>query len=226
MESEYARLADTIISKAKSHPKPRFLVAIAGAPGSGKTTTAKAVQQQLNDNETTVALLSMDGFHLPRATLDKLPNREEAYQRRGAPWTFDVELFLKFTRHLRAWADTVPAHETPALYAPTFDHHTKDPVENGTTIDQSASIVILEGNYLLLDKEEWREVADLVDLCIFINVDLGIAQDRLARRHVEAGIEKTLDDGYARVNGNDYLNGLEIRGNLIQPDIVLESVSE
>lgn len=51
MESEYAHLADTIILKAKSHPKPRFLVAIAGAPGSGKTTTAKTVQQQLNDNK-------------------------------------------------------------------------------------------------------------------------------------------------------------------------------
>lgn len=135
-----------------------------------------------------------------------------------------MELFLKFARHLRAWADKDPAHETPALSAPTFDHHTKDTVENDTTIDQSASIVILEGNYLLLDKEDWREVADLVDLCIFI--DLAITRNRFARRHVEAGIEKTLDDGYARVNGNDYLNGLEIHGNLIQPDIVLENISE
>lgn len=230
MEAEYTHLADRILSQAQSHSKPRFLVAIAGAPGSGKTTTAKAVQRHLNDRlarsndlNTSAALLSMDGFHLPRATLDTLTNREEAYVRRGAPWTYDIEGFLQFVRQLRLWVDTNPTHHNPVLTAPTFDHHTKDPVANGFSIQPNTSIVLLEGNYLLLDKEYWREVAPLMDLRVFLDVDLGITRNRLAMRHVEAGIEKTLDDGYRRVDRNDYLNGLEIQENLITPDVVLQS---
>lgn len=100
MENEYSRLACIIHARAQSHAKRRYLVAIAGVPGSGKTTTAEAVARNLNltAGAGTATLLSMDGFHLPRAMLDTLPNREEAYVRRGAPWTFDVARFIAFIR--------------------------------------------------------------------------------------------------------------------------------
>ncbi|KAL1848747.1 hypothetical protein Plec18167_004470 [Paecilomyces lecythidis] len=224
MEAEVAHLADTILSRARAHSKPRFLVAIAGAPGSGKTTTAKAVQRELQDRHIDTALLSMDGFHLPRAILDTLPNHEEAYTRRGAPWTFDVTGFLQFVRQLRDWADGHSPHGSAALTAPTFDHRTKDPVADGVVIPIDTQIVLLEGNYLLLNQDTWREIAPLVDLRVFIDVHLGVARDRLARRHVESGIEPSLEDGYRRVDSNDYLNGLEIQENLITPDVVVQSV--
>lgn len=121
MEAEYARLGDTILSRARAYSKPRFLVAT-GASGSGKTTTAKAVQTELQDRHIGTALLSMDGFHLPLAILDTLPNREEAYIRRGAPWTFDAAGFLHFVRQLRDWADGHSLHGSATLTAPTFDH--------------------------------------------------------------------------------------------------------
>lgn len=234
MDTEHAFLAKTILSKAQAHNNQCFLVAIAGAPGSGKTTIAKAVQQHLNTllgttetipENVPVALMSMDGFHLSRAQLDKLDNREEAYRRRGAPWTFNVEAFVDFVRLLRGWADKEPdgTYKAPILYAPTFDHQTKDPVQNGTSVHPGTSIIILEGNYLLYDKDPWREVASLVDLRVFVEVDLGVARERLARRHVEAGIEGTMDDGYARVDGNDYLNGVEVSASLVRPDVVIRS---
>ena len=154
MDREYHALAKEIQTRAATHPSERYIVAIAGIPGSGKTTTASEVIKLLNDtpkpcHSTHAALLSMDGFHLSRATLDQLPNREEAYIRRGAPWTFDAEAFLKFMQRLRSWADQPASSSSPSssssgpgasnpsttsedevLYAPTFDHHTKDPVEN------------------------------------------------------------------------------------------------
>ncbi|KAF7119066.1 hypothetical protein CNMCM5793_008709 [Aspergillus hiratsukae] len=225
MEAEYTRLAETIRQKADAHSKKRFLVAVAGIPGSGKTTTAAAVARRLNAQPSPkhTTLLSMDGFHLPRATLDLLPNREEAYIRRGAPWTFDAARFVQFIRRLRDWADSSAAE---TIYAPSFDHKAKDPIENGISITNDMEIVIIEGNYLLLDEPEWREVAALVDYRVFVESDLQEARERVARRHVLAGIEKTLEDGFRRVDSNDYLNAVTIQEKLIAPDMVIHSVTE
>ncbi|KAB8069778.1 P-loop containing nucleoside triphosphate hydrolase protein [Aspergillus leporis] len=225
MEEEYTRIADTIRHRARAHDKKRYLVAIAGVPGSGKTTTATAIAQRLTSGSSPIqtALISMDGFHLSRAALDQLPNREEAYVRRGAPWTFDAARFIAFVHHLRQWADS-SSNET--IYAPIFHHETKDPVDNGITIDSDASIILIEGNYLLLDEPEWRDVAQLVDYRVFVETDLQEARERVAKRHVQAGIEKTIEDGYRRVDSNDYLNALTIQGKLIKPDIVVRSITE
>ncbi|OJJ31611.1 hypothetical protein ASPWEDRAFT_697774 [Aspergillus wentii DTO 134E9] len=231
MEAEYTRLADLLRQNASEHPKKRFLVAIAGIPGSGKTTTASAVVNRLNsDPSSRAALLSMDGFHLSRATLDKLPNREEAYIRRGAPWTFDAPRFVTFVRQLRDWADNTPvaSPDSPkeVIYGPSFDHEAKDPVENGMEVTSDATIIILEGNYLLLDEPEWQEISTLVDYRVFVDADLQEARGRVARRHVKAGIEKTLEDGFRRVDSNDYLNGITIKLKLIAPDLVVQSLTE
>ncbi|KAF4277085.1 hypothetical protein KXW98_006354 [Aspergillus fumigatus] len=228
MEAKYTRLAETICQKANAHSKRRFLVAIAGIPGSGKTTTAVAVARLLNTQPSPkrTTLLSMDGFHLSRATLDLLPNREEAYIRRGAPWTFDAARFVQFIRRLRNWADSTPCASAETIYAPSFDHEAKDPVENGIAITDDTEIVIIEGNYLLLDEPEWREVAALVDYRVFVESDLQEARERVARRHVLAGIEKTLEDGFRRVDRNDYLNAITIQEKLITPDLVIHSVTE
>lgn len=240
MESQYTSLASTITQRASSHSKPRYLVAIAGAPGSGKTTLATAVGAQINRVRQIAAekggasesipktmVLSMDGFHLPRSALDALPDgeREQAYVRRGAPWTFDVRAFVAFMKRLREWADGgLPSGEK--LYAPTFDHATKDPVAAGVAIDGDVGIVIVEGNYILLDEPEWRDIGHLVDYRVFVDVDLQEARERLARRHVEAGIEGCLEDGFARVDKNDYLNGVMVKEKLGKVELVVKSLRE
>ncbi|KAJ5189045.1 hypothetical protein N7491_005369 [Penicillium cf. griseofulvum] len=234
MESEYQRLANAIRNQADAHPESRFLVAIAGIPGSGKTTTAEAVVQQLNQSSTSrAALLSMDGFHLSRAALDQLPDPKEAHIRRGAPWTFDVNRFVAFISRLRTWADEIPLaapysgnwSSTDVIHAPTFDHEAKDPVEDGITITPDASIIIIEGNYLLLDEPGWRELAKLVDYRVFVDSDPLEARSRLAERHLRAGIEKTLEDGYRRVDSNDFLNAISIREKLLATDMVVKSIT-
>ncbi|VVT54039.1 uncharacterized protein SAPINGB_P003876 [Magnusiomyces paraingens] len=48
------------------------------------------------------ATVTMDGYHLTRAQLDKFPNPAEAHARRGSPWTFDAQGVVDMARTLRA----------------------------------------------------------------------------------------------------------------------------
>ncbi|KAL2855710.1 P-loop containing nucleoside triphosphate hydrolase protein [Aspergillus pseudodeflectus] len=226
MEAEYARLAKVIRDLASAHHRRRYLVAIAGVPGSGKTTTAEAILRYITAGPLAMnaTLVPMDGFHLPRTTLDQLPNREEAYIRRGAPWTFDVARFVAFIRRLRTWADAELSTSSQVLHAPGFCHETKDPVEDVHIVTDETSIVILEGNYLLLDEPEWRDISQLVDYRVFVETDLQEARARLAKRHVQSGIENSLEEAFRRVDRNDYLNSIAILQKLITPDLVVRTV--
>lgn len=224
MDDQIEDLATLVHSRSKAK-QGQYLIAIAGAPGSGKTTIATSLAQKLRELNEAVVTVPMDGFHLPRSTLDAMSNREEAYIRRGAPWTFDVAATLFFVHRLSKWANST-SHATPeeCIYAPSFDHAIKDPTPNGVIIPPDASIVILEGLYLLLDEPGWSEIAPLLDLRILVTVDLMEARTRVAKRHVEAGIEPTMEDGFRRVDQNDYLNGQMIYEQSRGWDVKIESV--
>jgi pantothenate kinase len=239
MDSVYADIVSRIHSSLSSQPDCPLLVAIAGPPGSGKTTVAAKVVELLNNStskqlapngydskplstETRAISISVDGFHFPHKYLDTLPNREEAYLRRGAPWTFDVDGIIGLVRRLKDSA-RIPLSARSIIKAPSFDHARKDPVEDDIQIPPEATIVLLEGNYLLLDVDPWREISRMVDLRIFVEVDVECARARVARRHVQAGIEDTFEKGLERFDGNDALNGDLIRNNHTQCDVRVES---
>ncbi|KAL1985465.1 hypothetical protein VTN96DRAFT_7908 [Rasamsonia emersonii] len=259
MQSTYQSLAKTIRHRAAECPRQRYLVAIAGAPGSGKTTIAHEVAKRINNNDaapsdgphkhnlssdkpvsqssspspTVCISISMDGFHLPRSTLHTLPNKE-AYRRRGAPWTFDADKAVEFVWCLRKWANN---HEDggnnttePIIYAPTFSHALKDPVPDALPIPSSGAmriILLLEGNYLLLDEPPWDEIGQLVDLRVFVEADPALTRERVAQRHLQAGIESTIEDAYRRVDGNDLINGRLVNEKKVAGiDLVVTSLQE
>jgi pantothenate kinase len=105
------------------------------------------------------AFVPMDGFHLTRETLAAMPNAEEAIARRGAPFTFDPNGLLRLVESLRIPLDS----ESKSIFAPSFDHAVKDPVENDIEILPTDRIVIIEGNYLHLQDEPWNLIAGRMD---------------------------------------------------------------
>ncbi|KKO99865.1 phosphoribulokinase/uridine kinase [Trichoderma harzianum] len=150
MDQTYRSLADCILSKweekkAKAatangtkNSTPRLIVAVAGPPGSGKTTIANKVVDIINSlpsKSPKTIVVSADGFHLPLATLRKLPNASEALARRGAPWTFDGHAAVSLVRKLKTNTRTQP------VLAPTFDHAIKDPVSDGLLIEPDVDIL-------------------------------------------------------------------------------------
>ncbi|TLD39140.1 P-loop containing nucleoside triphosphate hydrolase protein [Venturia nashicola] len=202
----------------------RAIIAFAGPPGSGKSTISEEVVQRLNKRAARpfAIVLSMDGFHLPRKTLDEMPNREEAYERRGIAWTFDAPRAVSLVERLHD-----SKHDrTVVISAPNFDHAEKDPVEDAIVIPGDISLVIMEGLWLLYDQEPWNRIPSLVDDTWFVDVDAEIARHRVAKRHIQAGIESNWEGAVRRASGNDLANGEEVRRRLTTPGIVVHSVNE
>ncbi|THC90698.1 hypothetical protein EYZ11_009835 [Aspergillus tanneri] len=190
------------------------MVAVSGIPGSGKTELASTMANRINklytaenpDSPPIATVVPMDGYHFTRAQLAQMPDPVYAVARRGAAFTFDGEKFLTLVRALR---EPLTA-ETPSLYAPSFDHAVKDPVDGDIAIPAVCRVVFFEGNYLSLNKEPWNRAALLMDELWFVEVDFDTARKRLVRRHVRAGIAKDEAEADKRVTENDFVNGREI----------------
>jgi len=162
-----------------------YLIGIAGIPGSGKSTLAA----ELCSNCESSVLLPMDGYHIPRSQLDA-----EGLRRRGAPWTFD---------HVRLREDLIRLKREHCGTFPDFDHAVKDPEEGAIIITPHHRIVIVEGLYLLL--QEWN-LSPIFDLTVFVECDTDVAVERLARRHVQCGLEADFESAQRRIAENDILN--------------------
>lgn len=72
----------------------------------------------------------------------------------------------------------------------------------------------------------WSQIADYVDDIWFVDVDTDVTRRRIAQRHIQSGIEVTWENAIRRVESNDLPNGVDIRENLIKPDIVVQSVND
>ncbi|KFA52696.1 hypothetical protein S40293_08762 [Stachybotrys chartarum IBT 40293] len=226
MEATYQALAARILQKwaekrSSEGDKARLLIVLAGPPGSGKTTIANRVVERITAlaSGPSIMAISADGFHLSLAALRALPNAAEALARRGAPWTFDGAAVVALVRSLRSNQATV--------ICPTFDHAVKDPVVNGLAVEPEVQVCLLEGNYLLCDEAPWGDVARSVDDRWLVKVDGILARERVARRHVHAGIEDTMEKAYKRAEENDLVNGAYVaRHSEGRYDVLVESIEE
>ncbi|KAG8461847.1 hypothetical protein KFE25_013866 [Diacronema lutheri] len=187
-------LADELRARADASGLAQYWVGIAGGAGSGKSTLARAVRDALGPEVAVV--LPMDGFHYTKAELDRFDDPALAHDRRGAPFTFDADSFVRRLAQLRAAGEGA---------WPSFDHAVGDPIEDELRLDRSHLIVLVEGSYLLLDEAPWSDAAALLDEAWFITVPEELARQRVAGRHARAW-GWSLDQARARVESNDLPN--------------------
>ena len=179
---------------------PRQMIALAGLPGAGKSTLAGRLAAEVNAEAGpgAMAALGMDGFHLTRAELRRLPDPEEALARRGAPWTFDPDALARRLHDVRAGAGQA------AVPWPEFEHETGDPVD-GAVVPPDAKLVLIEGLYLLCLGDGWQAVREAFDERWYLDTPLEVALDRLATRHRTAW-GWTQAEAERRIAANDRLN--------------------
>ncbi|KAG5183857.1 phosphoribulokinase/uridine kinase, partial [Tribonema minus] len=184
----------------------QYWVALAGAPGAGKTTVCAGVAAALLSRGVGTAVVGMDGFHLYRRELDAMPDPAEAHRKRGAHWTFDAPKFLQRLREVRA-------NGRGAF--PSFDHCVGDPVEDDIVVGPEHQVVIVEGNYLLLsgdDASPWNEIRPLFDQAWFLDCPESERRLRLVKRHMLTGLSKEAAE--LRTEDNDLPNGAFIVSHL------------
>lgn len=163
---------------ALATPGERIIVGITGSPGAGKTTLAKQLVGRINTgaDDTKAVYLPMDGFHLANATLDRLG----IHDRKGAIETFDGWGFV-------ALLGRVLAERDHPVYAPSFERTVDEGIAGEVAIPAGVEIVIVEGNYLLVDQEPWNRIPALLAEAWFCETGAGERLTRLVDRHTRHG---------------------------------------
>ena len=148
------------------------VLGIAGAPGAGKSTLADAVVAHFGD---AAQLLPMDGFHLANEELARLGRAD----RKGAPDTFDVDGYIVALRRVRDREHDV--------LAPRFHREVEEAFAGAIRIATTTRLVVTDGNYLLLQRPGWAEVATLLDESWFVRPNDDVRRARLVARHISHG---------------------------------------
>jgi pantothenate kinase len=184
----------------------RFLVALAGPPASGKSTLAADLAAALQPG---ARVVPMDGFHYDDAVLTPRGLRP----RKGAPETFDAMGFIHLIRRLR---------DEDEVAIPVFDRSVELSRAGADIVGPDDHILIIEGNYLLLDADPWRQLKPLFDLTVFLDVPEAELTRRLTDRWRHYG--KTEQAAKDWIASNDLPNALSVINGSIPAEITLRNL--
>jgi len=172
----------------------RTITAIAGPPASGKSTLAGRLAEALNAQAPgSAAVLGMDGFHYDDLILVPRGLRPV----KGAPHTFDVAGF----RHLLQRLHT---NEETEIAVPVFDRSIEIARSGAALVPQEVTRVLVEGNYLLLDRPIWSQLRSLFDTTVMLT----LSEDLLRRRLLERWADLPPEEARRKIEQNDLPNGM------------------
>lgn len=199
----------------------RILVLLAAPPAAGKSTLVSFLEH-LSRTEaglTPIQSIGMDGFHhyqdyLAEHTVVK--NGEEIPMARvkGSPISFDLELMTQRIRQVAAGEN---------CGWPEYNRRLHNPRDNAIAI--SGNIILLEGNYLLLDRPGWSDLRQYADYTIRISADKNDVRERLVQR--KAGSTGwSREQAEAFVDFSDMDNVMEVTKYSVPADLNLRMRSD
>ncbi len=190
---DFEALATLLLQRASTRPG-RWVVGLAGAPGSGKSTTVERLKDWLNARHQGLAdILPMDGYHFDDAVLG--PRGDQP--RKGAPHTFDRDGFAFMLARLKA-------DDGRDIAVPVFDRDLEIARAGGRVIAGTCRIILVEGNYLLLDAEGWRDLKPQFDMSVFVTAPEQCLAERLLARWQGYGMSPQAIA--QKLEGNDFPN--------------------
>ncbi len=192
----------------------RIVVFLAAPPGSGKSTLA-AFWEYLSYQDLElepIQVLPFDGFHYPNEILDSNTierNGEQVSLRKikGSYETFNLTELISKLKQLKV---------SEPLW-PYYDRNLHDPVDDAIRVKNN--IVVVEGNWLLLNEPVWNGLHDFADFTIFVDTDSKFLEQRLVNRKVRGG--SSLKEAQAFYHNSDSINVNKVLSCSVSADLTL-----
>ena len=107
------------------------------------------------------------------------------------------------------------------MSVPLFDRTKDYTIPNAAKITGGDQYVIVEGNYLLLDQEDWCDLSQFWGYSVFLEVDF----DELERRLINRWLDHGLDHAAAkkRAHDNDIVNAATVLNHRMPSDLTLSN---
>ena len=171
----------------------RIVVFLAAPPAAGKSTLCLYLEQLSRTEPGLIPVQSVgiDGFHYPQDYLDGHTIVRDGQtiplaRIKGAPESYDVEklrtLLMRVNEENQRW--------------PLYDRRIHNPVEGAVEIREQ--ILILEGNWLLLDEAPWNGLN--CDYSIFLRAGDENQLERIVRRKMLGGFDEATAREFVRSN--------------------------
>ncbi len=198
----------------------RFLIAMAGPPGSGKSVLAEQLHWLIDKGFLHVdahsIALPMDGFHFSNTYLEShsrvLPDGKEILLStvKGQPDTIDTQSLRQHIQNLIARPESMPW--------PGYSRYSHDVLPGKFHIERLSNIVIVEGNYLLVDRGPFVGIPALFDLRIYVDAPGPTIISNLVERHIRGG--KTLEEAKDWVRRIDLPNARIAESTKSSADVI------
>jgi len=198
----HRRLLDRFL---KCGDAERTIVILAGPPACGKGVLCALWGHLAAEAGVSYVAVSQDGFHFPNAYLAE----RGLLAVKGSPDTFDARGMTIAMAQLAAG--------TPVVW-PTYDRTIHEPRPDGPSVN-GQRLVVVEGNYLLLDEPHWASVRRHGHLSVRIEVDTSVLRKRLVARHVRGGLSQAQAE--AKFSSSDLNNIIEVNERSVQADVAL-----
>lgn len=192
----------------------RIIVFLSAPPGTGKTTVAQFLEylsNQLSDVQS-IQAIGLDGFHYHQDYIEShtvMVNGKEVSMKsvKGSPESFDIH---KLERKLECLKNL-------NVKWPIYDRTIHDVIEN--QVEVTESIVLIEGNWLLLKETGWMDLIEKCDYSVFIAAKEEDLKDRLVQRKVKGG--STQESAEQFYENSDRKNIIRLMNSHWQPDTLL-----
>ena len=146
---------------------PHIFIGIAGGTASGKTSIAKKIVDSFKDTNS-VVILKEDDYYKDQSHLTFQERIKTNYDH---PLAFDHDLLIKHIDELKKGKD---------INKPTYDFVTHNR-SNVTEVVKAADVIILEGLFVL----ENKEIRDRLDIKVFVDTPADLRFIRRLTRDIE-----------------------------------------
>ena len=204
----YDQLIISVTDNIDKNDKNRYLIALSGPPASGKSTISENLVKDLRAKGYNSSILQMDGFHYD----DLILKEKKLLSKKGAPETFDVMGLINFVSRL---------HNEDEVVIPIFDRSLELSRSSAVIISKNTKVIIVEGNYVLLNSYPWSELHKFFNTTVMKNCEKKILDKWLIERWRNFNLPKEEID--EKVYKNDLPNGVNVLKNSIAAEYILEN---